>query len=729
MWAKIIKIGVRVAKNKTIRTVLISVLIITLFLVLLGPVVTGISAVASAANFITKIAQDMGIAPSDISEDDILDAISSGHHISVTQEAELRMRSDTFEHLLTRVSEFNHAGEKSRTITIYGEKKTTSTDPETKETTTDVEYVPREVEVDNSQYEGISNLDYKLIYIGCVMAACDRDASSTILSTVTPKDCDLKTINSGLYEKEDDLGGYYITKEDVDKVFSYLTPEYNYSFDVLRDTRDEYDYTDCESLPHITESAGGVTYHIPQSYLKTGIGGYSQIENVMSGNTVTATKETFDFEKLKSKYLSLNKYSSDTLLNCFKSFPDGLALYNKYEEWGREHKQIGGKSPLSIKVDPAFASVGDFTYEYSGNLLNLSAQQQQTLNAIWNYLVNTMGFSQAAAAGICGNIMQECTSLNPSVGVHGTGAAGLFQWMDSRKSGLLALPNPESLETQLAYFKSEFYSSYAASINKYCTTYFGKSFTDIDNPEQAAEAFAVIYEGCICKSDGKLHSQHNKYCSAASNGKEYQHLSLRLDYANSIYPSMGTLAFSAYDGTDLPYFPQGGKGSENWALTSLGIGTISSRGCSICCAAMAATYCLNKVITPKDIASISTVYSWTSTHSSMNQTPYQLAFASLGVRYRQLDTGADLSKIKEQITSALQQHHPVILSVKKGSYGFTNNTHYIVLRYMDSSGGVRLHDPNGWNHSSYSFRAFSLDEILTQLNNRSGCVECIPNER
>jgi len=745
MKAAIIKALKYLMTNEKARKVILVVLVIAFLVFVVAPVVVGATAISAIGTAIKEAVEFItDTSPEALDADSFLAAFDNGYSMDKGDELDMKITEANLRYLLQKVHDYNHAGEQQREITVQGKREYVTIDRssyvgEDGKTHTSItitphtDYPEKKITVSNNYYEGLDYLDFRLLYYGCVLSTIERNVSSVAFANTIPKDKNLQPIT----EWEDDVDtyfGYMITKKDIDTVFSFLTIDYNYYFDVLRDKKDYYSYDECCTLPHTEHKWGAgprtvigeTIYNYPSSYLLTGVGKFSEIESTINSDSIlTSTKAIFKFNSLKQSFQQIYKdFKWSDAKELFELMPGGKNLLTRFEEWDKaSYSPYKTATGLKVILNPSWVQLsmaGDYL-EYNTGVSN---EYQEVLTYLWNYLINQMGYSKATAAGICGNAMQEC-GFNYLAGKNG-GAAGLFQWMGGRRTNLMKMSDPWTLETQLEFFKIEIQSSYGSSLNTYSQKYFGKSFSQLTDPEQAAEAFCVAYEGCeynLAKGYGKGSSPEAS--TMASNGKRYQELKLRKEYAKSIYSSMSVVANAGYtyDGTDLPYYAQAG---QPWSQISLGIGTIKNRGCSLCSAAMAATYCKNRVITPADIAAINEVYKWTSSHKAMNHEPSQIALRSLGVSFNTLSS--DTATMKQQITKALIQHHPVILSVKTGYYHFTNNTHYIVLRYMDSSGGVYLHNPNP-AFAAQSTQRFNLDKILGQLNNRSGCIVCIPDTR
>lgn len=96
----------------------------------------------------------------------------------------------------------------------------------------------------------------------------------------------------------------------------------------------------------------------------------------------------------------------------------------------------------------------------------------------WDFLIGK-GLTREQTAGIMGNIMQE-HKFN-------TSGDGLVQWTGSRKSALMALPYPESIDTQLGFMWSELNGGYAAVL---------ATIRASSSVEDAVRVFQNRYEKC-----------------------------------------------------------------------------------------------------------------------------------------------------------------------------------------------------------------------------------------
>ena len=384
MWSKIAVAGIKLFKNKKLRRVILIAIGITFFLLLSAPFATGLyafSALGSIAESITDFFNKSGytISAEDLDADKIIEAFDNGYLLPEEQAAGLRMSTEDFRYMLERVSEYNHAGERSRDIVIEGQREHTETikdEDGTEHSQTITESVSRTITVDNSYYEGLFDYDYRLLYYFCLAASLDRKTSSPVLAGVTPLDKDFKPIthwdeikidesNSLLYDL-----GYFITREDIDRVFTYTSMHYEYYFDALRDERKRYSYFECQTLPHEMVMEGDTTFYYPRSYLISAKSSYSYIENIKSpsGNKLTETKEVFSKESIETTAASLFKdYTWEYFKGAFNLFPEGRRLTDAYEEWGTAKKILATVSGLNIIIEPSWSKKPNGWIHFNGS--------------------------------------------------------------------------------------------------------------------------------------------------------------------------------------------------------------------------------------------------------------------------------------------------------------------------------------------------------------------------
>lgn len=115
---------------------------------------------------------------------------------------------------------------------------------------------------------------------------------------------------------------------------------------------------------------------------------------------------------------------------------------------------------------------------------------------VWDYL-RSLGFSEAGAAGVLGNMMEECgghtLNLNPQAQNPSSGAFGLVQWLyvGYYQNGMyVGMP----FEDQLRYLGTNSYGSIQAVITRACGSSQYNALKNATSPENAALIFENCYE-------------------------------------------------------------------------------------------------------------------------------------------------------------------------------------------------------------------------------------------
>ena len=153
---------------------------------------------------------------------------------------------------------------------------------------------------------------------------------------------------------------------------------------------------------------------------------------------------------------------------------------------------ITGEGDFEISDIKGTVEDGKFTAEKEMTEEELAALQGDNATKIWNYF-RTHGYSEAATAGIMGNLEVE-SGLDPTIKQHGGGPGrGLAQWTvnGSRWNGLLEVANEkgttwDDLETQLIWIDEEINSgSWISDVSAF------KKSTSV---ETATEIFCNEYE-------------------------------------------------------------------------------------------------------------------------------------------------------------------------------------------------------------------------------------------
>lgn len=196
-----------------------------------------------------------------------------------------------------------------------------------------------------------------------------------------------------------------------------------------------------------------------------------------------------------------------------------------------------------IKFKPQYydpTKIYSFSSYSFASLEGLTGEQISILTTIFNNLVE-YGFSEAAAAGVCGNLWQEShfkiDAYNPKGGYY-----GMIQWGGSRAETLKKLAASmgstwDDVDVQIAMIQQELDQGFLTRLNSYLKRY-GSTMQTVTDVDAATEAWAAMFEGCVCVYNGKTHSAHNSQCAMAANGKSYQHLSTRKEYGRRVLAAM-----------------------------------------------------------------------------------------------------------------------------------------------------------------------------------------------
>lgn len=124
--------------------------------------------------------------------------------------------------------------------------------------------------------------------------------------------------------------------------------------------------------------------------------------------------------------------------------------------------------------------------DYSIKVVNRPRVSGGNYGEVFDYLTGTLGYSRAAAAGICANIRFE-SNFNP--GADSGTYFGLCQWGGGRRSNLFAWCesngyDPYSTVGQLQYMQHELETSYTGTLN---------SLRSVDDSADGAYNAAVIF--------------------------------------------------------------------------------------------------------------------------------------------------------------------------------------------------------------------------------------------
>ena len=145
-------------------------------------------------------------------------------------------------------------------------------------------------------------------------------------------------------------------------------------------------------------------------------------------------------------------------------------------------------------------------YQYYAGLMktakwSVREQEYPVATQIWLYLTDTMGFNDRVAAGIMGNLMAEVggQTLNIQPGLYGHGSNkgyyGICQWSAKYYPAVQG----KDLNYQLEFLASTIESQFSSYGRLYQSGFTYEDFRQMDNEQDAALAFATIYERCNSK--------------------------------------------------------------------------------------------------------------------------------------------------------------------------------------------------------------------------------------
>ena len=131
----------------------------------------------------------------------------------------------------------------------------------------------------------------------------------------------------------------------------------------------------------------------------------------------------------------------------------------------------------------------------------LREKKYPAASTVWHYLTETMELNEHVAAGILGNMMAEVggQTLDLQVDCSGRGYYGICQW--SRKYMVYDITG-SNLDTQLGYLNETIEDEFAVFGDLYMSGFTYQDFCNMQNAQDAAKAFAVVYERCGSGSHG-----------------------------------------------------------------------------------------------------------------------------------------------------------------------------------------------------------------------------------
>jgi hypothetical protein len=162
-------------------------------------------------------------------------------------------------------------------------------------------------------------------------------------------------------------------------------------------------------------------------------------------------------------------------------------------------------NPVIVLAQEEYSNA-EADYQYYAGLMetakwNVRAQEYPEATKIWLYLTDTMGFNDRVAAGIMGNLMAEVggqtLKIQPGLYGHGSnrGYYGICQWSAKYYPSVQG----KDLDYQLEFLASTIESQFSSYGRLYQSGFTYEDFRQMNNEQDAALAFAKIYERCNSK--------------------------------------------------------------------------------------------------------------------------------------------------------------------------------------------------------------------------------------
>ncbi len=190
----------------------------------------------------------------------------------------------------------------------------------------------------------------------------------------------------------------------------------------------------------------------------------------------------------------------------------------------------------SVKFSPHYFDPNKLYVTSTMSLASIPGLSSDALSAARQVIsgLSDMNLSTAMIAGILGNLKIESDFI-PTVGEKKT-FYGLVQWGRERRAALETLSDYNTIAGQTTFLKAELLGTspatmdYGAAVNRYLAKYAsGATMQTIEDVDMATEAFCVEVEGCINTSS------YSGPLGTAADGKQYQGLNERKDWANKFY--------------------------------------------------------------------------------------------------------------------------------------------------------------------------------------------------
>lgn len=336
----------------------------------------------------------------------------------------------------------------------------------------------------------------------------------------------------------------------------------------------------------------------------------------------------------------------------------------------------------------------------SNSIIEGNDNEEKIYNFLTTTPISTNGnkpLNPVQAAAMMGNFYQE-SKFDPEMGSQGgSDPYGLVQWIPDRKTKLLKLSAPETLETQLKFVVTELQGLEKAIMSH-------ADFKDASDVDKATLAVRKTYE-----RPGEAEARDDIRISKANE---------ILDKFSGTTPSSLNTAINTGTGSEARCVGGGNskfvtddgfvvynQEDSAWANNPYGSTTVKAAGCGPSAMAAIITALTGKQVTPAETTKYADEKNlYVEGAGSSHSLPAVLA-PNWGL------TAKKIAKNTNDINTALRGGGLVIVA-GTGAAPFTAAGHYIVIRGVTDSGKWKIADSNGSIGQKNSTQEWDPDPIL-----------------
>ena len=178
----------------------------------------------------------------------------------------------------------------------------------------------------------------------------------------------------------------------------------------------------------------------------------------------------------------------------------GYATIDKSPEQNKVQVEQNLPTP-EPKPEPKVVVEPPTKEELEAKHLDKCAREYPTATKIWRYMRYELGWNNYVCAGVMGNMMAECggqtLALDPTLYDAATGSYyGICQWSSKWNPDVIGT----GVDFQLKYIKSTVESEFKTFGYLYSSGFTYEDFKNLQDPEEAALAFAAVYERCSSRT-------------------------------------------------------------------------------------------------------------------------------------------------------------------------------------------------------------------------------------